>query len=125
MSEENNGGSGVNALAIVAIVILVLVAGFFVLRSGVLGGGEGGKNINVDLKIPAVLETIPVPDSPAGLALLGDFLYVTHFWSGDVSLVYLPESRVAQTITTGLDTSISSAIELDVTRGLGFIRANW
>ena len=75
----------------------------------------------VDLKVPAVLETIPVPASPAGLALLGDFLYVTHFWSGDVSLVYLPESRVAQTISTGLDTAISSAIELDVTRGLAYL----
>ncbi len=75
----------------------------------------------VDLKVPAVLETIAVPDSPAGLALLGDFLYVTHFWSGNVSMIYLPESRVAQTITTGLDTSISSAIELDVTRGLAYL----
>ncbi len=75
----------------------------------------------VDLKTAAVLETIPVPDAPAGLALLGDFLYVTHFWSGQISLVYLPDARVVQTSNTGLDTSISQSIELDITRGIAYL----
>ena len=34
----DNGGSGVNAVAIIAIVILVLLVGFFVYHSGALGG---------------------------------------------------------------------------------------
>ncbi len=83
---------------------------------------EGSNTIDVvDLKTAAVLENIPVPAAPAGLALLGDFLYVTHFWSGQISLVYLPDARVVQTSNTGLDTSISQSIELDVTRGLAYL----
>ncbi len=75
----------------------------------------------VDLKTASVIHSIPVPDAPAGLALLGDFLYVTHFWSGQISLIYLPDGRVVQTVETGLDTSITQAIELDVTRGLAYL----
>ncbi len=83
---------------------------------------EGSNAIDVvDLKTAAILATIPVPAAPAGLALLGDFLYVTHFWSGQISLVYLPDARVVQTSSTGLDTSISQGIELDVTRGLAYL----
>lgn len=83
---------------------------------------EGSNAIDVvDLKSSTVLQTIPVPTAPAGLALLGDFLYVTHFWSGQISLVYLPDARVVQTSSTGLDTSISQGIEIDVTRGLAYL----
>lgn len=83
---------------------------------------EGSNAIDiVDLKTAAVLETIPVPAAPAGLALLGDFLYVTHFWSGNLTLVYLPDARVVQTTSTGLDTSISQSIELDVTRAIAYV----
>jgi len=83
---------------------------------------EGSNTIDiVDLKTAAVLKSIPVPAAPAGLALLGDFLYVTHFWSGQLSLVYLPDGRVVQTSNTGLDTSISQSVELDVTRGIAYL----
>lgn len=83
---------------------------------------EGSNTIDVvDLKTAIVLYTIPVPAAPAGLALLGDFLYVTHFWSGQISLVYLPDARVVQTSSTGLDTSISQGIELDTTRELAYL----
>ncbi|MBA3875050.1 MAG: YncE family protein, partial [Anaerolineae bacterium] len=83
---------------------------------------EGSNAIDVvNLQSATVLQTIPVPAAPAGLALLGDFLYVTHFWSGQISLVYLPDARVVQTSSTGLDTSISQGIELDVTRGIAYL----
>ncbi len=75
----------------------------------------------VDLATARVVTTIPVPAAPAGLAKLGDFLYVTHFWSGQISLIYLPDARVVQTSNTGLDTSISQGIELDLTRGLAYL----
>ncbi|MEZ4669943.1 MAG: hypothetical protein R3E39_18730 [Anaerolineae bacterium] len=75
----------------------------------------------VDLQQRSVLARIPTPDSPAGLALWGDFLYVTHFWSGQVSLIYIPDLRVAKTISTGVDTGLSQAIEIDITRGLAFL----
>ncbi|MBL8166140.1 MAG: beta-propeller fold lactonase family protein [Anaerolineae bacterium] len=75
----------------------------------------------VDLLSGQVLNRIAVPPQPSGLALWGDFLYVTHFWSGQISLIYLPLSRVATTVSSGLDTSISQAIEIDVTRGIAYL----
>ncbi|MBZ0296737.1 MAG: YncE family protein, partial [Anaerolineae bacterium] len=74
----------------------------------------------VSLTGEGVLERIPVDARPAGLALWGDFLYVTHFWSGDVSLVYLPQARVTAQVSSGPDTTALQAIELDITRGIAY-----
>jgi YVTN family beta-propeller protein len=75
----------------------------------------------VDLSIQQVVRRIAVPDAPSGLALWGDFLYVTHLWSGDVSLIYLPQGQVVSTVSTGWDTGLSQAIELDVSRGVAYL----
>ncbi len=75
----------------------------------------------VDLAARQVVGRISTPDFPTGLALWEDFLYVTHFWSGDVSLVYLPQGRVVDTASTGVDTGLSQAVELDVTRGIAYL----
>ncbi|MBZ0283796.1 MAG: hypothetical protein K8L97_23870 [Anaerolineae bacterium] len=75
----------------------------------------------VDLVSNTLRERIPVPAFPSGMALWGDFLYVTHFWSGEISLVYLPQSQVVTTVSTGLDTGLSQGIEIDITRGLAYL----
>ncbi|MBK8024669.1 MAG: beta-propeller fold lactonase family protein [Chloroflexi bacterium] len=75
----------------------------------------------VDLVAGAVRTLIDVPDAPAGLALWGDFLYVTHFWSGDVSLVYLPRARTFETVSTGAGTALFQSIEIDITRGIAYL----
>jgi YVTN family beta-propeller protein len=75
----------------------------------------------VDLNESAVTKRIPVPDMPAGLVLWGDFLYVTHFWSGQISLIYLPQGRMIQSVRTGMDTAIFQAMEPDVSRGLAYL----
>jgi YVTN family beta-propeller protein len=75
----------------------------------------------VDVSAQRVVQRIPVPDAPAGLAVWGDFLYVTHLWSGDVSLIYLPLGQVVSTVSTGGDTGVSQAIELDITRGIAYL----
>jgi YVTN family beta-propeller protein len=75
----------------------------------------------INLTTGTLVETYPTPDAPAGLALWGDFLYVTHFWSGQVSLIYLPGKRVVATMQTGQDTGLSQAIEIDTTRGLAYL----
>lgn len=75
----------------------------------------------IDLVNRQVGARIPTPAQPSGLALWGDFLYVTHFWSGEVSLIYLPEGRVVRTVKTGLDTSLSQSIEIDVSRGIAYL----
>jgi len=75
----------------------------------------------VDLASRQVTDRIAVGDWPAGLALWGDFLYVSHFWNGQVSMIYLPQMRLVNTISTGVDTGLSQAIELDVTRGIAYL----
>src|SRR5690606_27094654 len=55
----------------------------------------------VSLTGGGVIERIAVDSRPAGLSLWGDFLYVTHFWSSDVSLVYLPQGRVTAQVSSG------------------------
>lgn len=75
----------------------------------------------VDLVAGQVSERIPVAPGPAGLALWGEMLYVTHFWTGDLSLVYLPQARVIDIIATGSDTGAAQAVELDTTRGLAYL----
>ncbi len=83
---------------------------------------EGSDQVAVvDLANAQVSATIDVPDSPAGLTLWGDFLYVTHFWSGDISLVYLPQRRVVQTMSTGDDTALFQNFEPDITRGIAYL----
>lgn len=77
--------------------------------------------VAVDLTTGAVSARIPTPPVPTGLALWGDFLYVTHLWSGDLSLIYLPQRRVVSTISTGIETALTPAIDIDPTRGLAYI----
>lgn len=75
----------------------------------------------VDLINQRVADRISVPDSPTGMALWGDFLYITHFWSGAVSLVYLPQRQIVSTVRSGLDTGLSQSIDIDITRGLAYL----
>lgn len=83
---------------------------------------EGGDEIVViDVRNERVRSRIPVPDAPAGVTLWGDFLYVTHFWSGAISLVYLPLGRVIQTVSTGSDTALFQNLEPDVGRGIAYL----
>lgn len=77
--------------------------------------------IAVDLNRREVMQRVNVPAAPAGLTLWGDFLYVTHFWNGQISLIYVPSFQVAKTISTGLDTGLTQNIEIDVTRGLAYV----
>ncbi len=83
---------------------------------------EGSNQIAViDLNAGRVTDTIDVPADPAGLTLWGDFLYITHFWSGKISMIYLPQSRMVQTVSTGSDTALFQDIEPDITRGIAYL----
>ena len=75
----------------------------------------------VDTESGTVTERIPTPPFPTGLALWGDFLYVTHLWSGDLSLIYLPQRQVVKTISTGDDTGMTPGLDIDITRGLAYL----
>ncbi len=75
----------------------------------------------VDLVNERVLAVLDVPAAPAGLTLWGDFLYVTHFWSGELTLIYVPTWSIVRTISTGADVGVFQSIELDTTRGFGYL----
>lgn len=77
--------------------------------------------VEVDVVSGVVMNRIAVPFAPAGLALWGEFLYVSHFWSGDLSLLYLPQNRVIETAQTGSDAGLFQAVELDITRGIAYL----
>jgi len=73
----------------------------------------------VDLTTNTVSARIPTPPMPTALALWGDFLYVTHLWSGELSLIYLPQQRVIATSPTGQ--GMTAGIDIDITRGLAYL----
>ena len=49
----DSSGSGVNAVAIIAILVLVLAFGWFMMRSGVFGGGTSTPKVDVKINTPA------------------------------------------------------------------------
>ncbi len=77
--------------------------------------------IELDLATGRILQEIPTPSMPTGLAIWGDFLYVTHFHTGQISLIYLPVGDVVRTISTGNNSGLSPFIYVDVTNGLAYV----
>ncbi|PJF23282.1 MAG: hypothetical protein CUN56_01745 [Phototrophicales bacterium] len=77
--------------------------------------------IEINFNTGEIVARIPTPDSPMGLALWGDFLYVSHLWSGELSLIYLPQMRVVRTIQTGIDSSLSPSVVVDGRDGLLYL----
>lgn len=55
----DSSGAGVNAVAIIAIIVLVLGFGYFMLRSGVLGGASSGPKLDVKVQTPAAPAPAP------------------------------------------------------------------
>lgn len=77
--------------------------------------------VEVNLATGDILNVIPMPPYPTGLAIWGDFLYVTHFYSGQISLIYLPIGEVVRTISTGRNTGLGPFIYVDSRNGLAYI----
>ena len=77
--------------------------------------------IELELRTGTILQRIPTPEFPSGMALWGDFLYVTHFWSGDFSLIYLPTGELVRTISTGLQSGLSAVVELNPREGRAYL----
>lgn len=77
--------------------------------------------IEIELATGDILQEIQTPDDPTGLAIWADFLYVTHFHSGQISLIYLPVGDVVRTISTGQNTGLSQFIYLDGRNGLAYV----
>ena len=77
--------------------------------------------LEIEVRTGDILKRIPTQAEPTGLAIWGDFLYVTHFWTGQISLIYLPAERVVQTIPTNAQASLSQSIVIDTRNGIAYI----
>jgi YVTN family beta-propeller protein len=75
--------------------------------------------VHLDVLTGDVLDRIPVPAFPAGLTVWGDFLYVSHLWSGELSLIHLPQNTLVQTVHTGA--ALSQAVAVDPTTGRAYL----
>ena len=66
----------------------------------------------IDLGMGVVVRRIPVDPFPAGLALSQDRerLFVTHFFTGSVTVINLTLSVVHETLQTGSDTKIGFSL---------------
>jgi YVTN family beta-propeller protein len=82
--------------------------------------GEGAI-AEVDLVNSVVTRRFRAPGMPSGLAIWGDFLYVTHFWTGEISLIYLPSGATVARVATGGSNSIAQSLTLDITRGIAYL----
>ena len=67
----------------------------------------------IEITTGRILARIDTPDAPTGLTLWGDFLYVVHMWSGDVSLIHIPQMKVVSTLSTGRTSSLSMSLLID------------
>lgn len=67
----------------------------------------------IDFTTGQLIERISTPPNPAGLAIWGNSLYVTHLWSGDFSLIYTPQAQVVRVISTGADISLAQSVMID------------
>lgn len=77
--------------------------------------------VQMDITTGEVLTRIETPPAPSGFALWGEFLYVTHLWSGNVSLIYLPEGKVVRTVSTGPETSLTPSIAINRDNGRAYV----
>jgi DNA-binding beta-propeller fold protein YncE len=82
---------------------------------------DSNEVVAVNLATGRVSARFPTPDSPAALALWGDFLYVTHLWTGELSLIYLPVGEVVRTIQPHPQATLALSIEIDPINGRAFL----
>ena len=73
-----------------------------------------GKISVLDLSTGKVLNNITVEDFPSALALNpdGNRLFITHFFSGIVTVIDLTTFTIAETISTGINTNLSQFIAI-------------
>lgn len=72
-----------------------------------------GHVLEIDIITGKIVSRIAVPDMPYGLAQWGDLLFVSHLWTGDLTMIYLPLQMIVRTISTGNDTGMSPSLAID------------
>ncbi len=120
-----------SSLAVISLETNELIAGYEIegLPFGIVADEtfayisllETDEVIIVNLEDGTIETRITTPDSPAGLAKWGDFLYVTHFWTGEFSLIYLPTAEVVRTIRPNPQGSLFASVEINPINGIAYL----
>ena len=58
---SNGGGGGSSAAWAIVVIVLLAIVAWFVFGRGMMGGGDGDRDINIDAKV----ETPAAPSTPA------------------------------------------------------------
>ncbi len=82
---------------------------------------DSNEVVEVDIAGRSVRRRIPTAAAPNGLALWGEFLYVTHFWTGELSLIYLPSGQVTARTVIAPGAGVAASIAPDIARGLAYV----
>lgn len=78
--------------------------------------------VGVDIATGEIVMTVEMDaPMPTGLALWGEFLYVTHFNDGTLSLIYLPQERVINTVVTSRDAGLFAGLTIDISRATAYL----
>ncbi len=77
--------------------------------------------IVMEIESGRVVQRIDTPPQPAGLALWADFLYVTHYESGQFSLIYLPAGEVVRTISPDAEATLFNALLVNPINGVAYL----
>ncbi|QPC82219.1 hypothetical protein G4Y79_21425 [Phototrophicus methaneseepsis] len=75
----------------------------------------------LDLETGTEQARIAVPDAPSGLAIWGSWLYITHYWSGELSLIDRASNTLMTTLAMDDDVSLSASIAIDRRNGLAYL----
>lgn len=78
--------------------------------------------IQINYQTGEILARIPTAPMPTGLTLWGDnMLYVTHLWTGEISLIHVPQFQVVR--VTNTDSSMGLSFSLAISRSTGTLYA--
>jgi YVTN family beta-propeller protein len=78
--------------------------------------------IQIDYQTGEIIARIPTRPTPTGLTLWGDgLLYVTHLWTGEISLIHVPQMQVVR--VTNSDASMGLSFSLAIVRTTGTLYA--
>lgn len=75
----------------------------------------------VNIEAGRIVARISTPPQPYGLTLWGDFLYVTHFWQGFISMIYLPESVLVRTVVLGPEAGWVPGLSINARAGVAYV----
>lgn len=78
--------------------------------------------IALDYTTGEIRERINTPPMPTGITQWGaEMLYVSHLWTGELSVIHLPQSRVVRVTNQDADMALSFSVGIDRRNGRAYL----